>query len=128
VERLTIRQNLFYWNQDILEKFRWVDFLRLFTSLTNLVLYDELARHVLPDLQELAEDRGTKVLSSLQNISIAESQSSESIQEAIGQFAAARELSGWPVTVDTWEIGQESLHKSSRFRDFSLEWENDLVE
>jgi hypothetical protein len=43
------------------------------------------------------------VLPTLQNIFLEELQQSVPVQEAIGTFVVARQLSGYPVTVSRWE-------------------------
>ena len=95
VECLDIRQSRRHWKD--MENSRWLELLGPFTSVTSLVLYDELAERVAPALKEGA------VLPALQNISIVGPQPSRSIQEAISQFITARELSGCPVTVQHQE-------------------------
>jgi len=92
VECLDIRQHRQRWEYEM-ENSRWLELLGPFTSVTNLVLYDELAERVAPALKEGA------VLPALQNIFIVGPQPSRLIQEAISQFITARELSGFPVTV-----------------------------
>jgi hypothetical protein len=43
-----------------------------------------------------------EVLPALQNLFIGNFESSAFIQKAIGKFVAARELFGYPVTVQSW--------------------------
>lgn len=86
VECLDIHQDPMYWKEQIMENTRWVELLHPFNSVTNLVLYNELAEYVLPALQKFTEDRVMKVLPSLKNILIVGPQSLRSIQEAIEQF------------------------------------------
>jgi hypothetical protein len=50
----------------------------------------------------LVEERMTEVLPILQNIFLEELQPSGPVQEGIGQFVAARRLSGHPITVSSW--------------------------
>ncbi|KAH9970675.1 hypothetical protein BJV74DRAFT_866731 [Russula compacta] len=57
---------------------------------------DVVAPLVVPALQQLAEERVTNLLPTLQN----NLEPSEPIQEGIGQFIAARQLVNRPVTVE----------------------------
>jgi len=61
-----------------------------------LVLSEKLVQLVAPALRELI---GTAVLPVLQNLFLEGPQLSGPVQEAIGQFLAARDLFGCPVTV-----------------------------
>jgi len=54
-------------------------------------------------LRELAGERVTKVLPTLQNLFIEGLEPSGPIQEALGQFVAARQLSGLPVVIHRWD-------------------------
>jgi len=80
----------------------WLDFLRVFTAVENLYLSTGLVLCIAPALGELAGGGVTEVLPALQNIFIERPQPSEAgiIQEVVGRFVAARELSGRPVGVN----------------------------
>ena len=82
---------------------QWLDLLRPFSAVKNLYLSKELPGVVLA-LQE-AVIRGTTVtvLPTLQNIFLEELHSSGPIQEVIGQFVAAREVTSHPITVSCWD-------------------------
>ena len=54
-------------------------------------------------LRELAAERVTEVLPALQNIFVQGLGQSRRIREALGQFVAARQLSGLPVVVHSWD-------------------------
>ena len=54
-------------------------------------------------LQELVGGRTTGVLPILQNIFLEGLRPSGPVQEAIGQFVAARQVAGHPVIVTRWE-------------------------
>jgi hypothetical protein len=84
---------------------RWRTIFQLFTAVENLYLSKGLAEYVVFALQEHAAEQGlvAEVLSALQNVFIENLESFKSgLQEAIGKFVAARELSGRPVTVQHW--------------------------
>jgi hypothetical protein len=85
-----------------LRKGQWLDLFRLFPAMENLYLSEGLAVCTAPALRELASEGVMEVLPALQNIFIGNFESSAFIQMAIGKFVAARELSGHPVTVQSW--------------------------
>ena len=87
---------------------QWLDFFRLFPAMENLYLPEGLAVCAAPALQELAGEGVMEVLPALQNLFIRNLESSAFIKEATGEFVAARELSGHPITAQSWteEIGE----------------------
>ncbi len=66
----------------------------------NLYLSKDLAPDIAAALQEIV---GTEVLPSLQNIFVDGLELPGRFQENIGQFVAARELSGHPITISVWD-------------------------
>jgi hypothetical protein len=86
------------WKDDINNN-QWLDLLRPFTAVKSLYLSEDLQPDLSSALQELVGDRTMEVLPSLQNIFLGMFELSEPFQEAIGQFLAARQLSGHPITV-----------------------------
>jgi hypothetical protein len=88
----------FDWNEPI-ENGQWLEVLCLFTAVKNLYLSKEFQPNMGPALQELVGGRTMEVLPSLQNIFFERSEASVPFQEAIGQFVAARQLSGHPIAV-----------------------------
>jgi hypothetical protein len=81
------------------ENAQWLDLLRPFAAVKNLHLTKPLELSVMSALGELTEE----VLPALQNIFLEELRLSEPLQEAIGHFVAARELSGHTVTFHHWK-------------------------
>lgn len=82
-----------------------LELLRVFTAVEDLYLFEGLALCVAPALRRLTREGLAEVLPALQNLFIASLQPSgpvAPVQEAIGRFAAARELSGHPVVVQRW--------------------------
>ena len=65
--------------------------------------------HVAPVLQELVEERVTDVLPALENLFLEELNPSGPVQEAVGQFVAARQLLDHPVVVSRWNVTKEVL-------------------
>jgi hypothetical protein len=99
-DRLDIREYKYPppdWQDDI-ENIQWLELFQPFTTVKDLHLSEEVASRVAPALQELAEERVADVLPGLQNLFVVGLQPSEPMQ-AIGQFIAARELSGYPVAL-----------------------------
>jgi hypothetical protein len=84
--------------QDNTENAQWLELLHPFTAAKNLYLSEEIARRIVPALEELVGARATEVLPSLKNIFL-EGQPSGPIQEDIQQFVATRQVSGHPVAV-----------------------------
>jgi len=85
------------------ENTQWLGILEPFISVESLWLSENLAPRVVRALQELTAERATEVLPALQSIFVKEYQPSGDVQEALGQFIAARQLSGYPVTVHRWD-------------------------
>ena len=80
----------------------WLELFRFLSAAGNLYLSEAVAMCVAPALRELVGGRATEVLPALQKLHIENLQPSGLIKEAIGEFVAARELSGHPVTVQSW--------------------------
>ena len=86
--------------QSPLQNIRWLDLCRPYTAVKNLYLSDEVALHVATALEEVA------VLPSPQNIFVEGLQPTGHVQEAIRQFASARQPSNHPIAVHRWERRQ----------------------
>ena len=89
--------------QDETENMQWLEMFHPFTSVKDLFVCEGLAPSIAPALQELVGGRRTEVLPILQNIYLEGLDPSEPLQEGIGKFVAARQLSGHPITVSRWE-------------------------
>jgi hypothetical protein len=83
--------------KDEIKKDQWLELLRPFTAVKNLSIYEEYQPNIASALQELVGGRTTEVLPSLQNIFLEWFESP--FQDAIGQFVAARQLSGHPIAI-----------------------------
>ena len=105
LERLDIRDGGLSGSrwQDDMENNQLLEFFHPFTALKDLYLDKKFAPLVAPALQDLVGERGTEVLSALQNVLVADLQPWGSVRRALGQFAAARGLSGRPVVVFSWD-------------------------
>ncbi len=86
------------WNGNVDQ---WSEFLHPFTGVKSLYLSVEFQPNMASALQKLV---GTaEVLPSLQNIFLERPEPSGAFQEAIGQFVAARQLSGHPIAIYAWD-------------------------
>jgi hypothetical protein len=90
------------WKDDAIENSLWLELLFPFTAVENLYLSKEFAPGIAATLQELIGARITEVLPSLQNIFVEGPEPLRPLQENIGQFVAARQLSGRPIAISVW--------------------------
>jgi hypothetical protein len=90
--------------QDDMENSQWVELLNPFTAVKSLYIYQDFAPLIAPALQELVGEGVTEVLSALQALFVEKPPPSRPVQEGIGQFVAARQLAGHPITVSPWEL------------------------
>jgi hypothetical protein len=91
--------------KDIIDYAQWLELLHSFTAVDNLYLSKELAPCVVPALQELVVSRTTEVFPNLRNIFVEELQESGPVQEGIGKFVAARQVTSHPIAVSRWDRG-----------------------
>jgi hypothetical protein len=107
VERLCIREKSYSklkWQDDI-DDIQWLELLHPFTAVKNLYLSKEFVPRIAPYLQELVGGRTAEVLPALQSFFLENTQilhSSRRVEEAIGKFVAARQLSNHPVATFRW--------------------------
>ena len=91
------------WKEDM-ESTQWLELLDAFTSVKNLYLSKErIALCVMHALQELAGVRVSESLPTLQNLFLWGLRPSGPVQETIKRFVAARQHSGYLLTVHRWE-------------------------
>jgi hypothetical protein len=103
------------WNYST-ENALWLGLLCPFTSVKNLYLSEDFAPRIAPALQELVTLPGSLrgMMPSLHNLFLEGFRSSKLVvHEGIGQFVAARQLSGHPITISLWERDSDWF----RFRD-----------
>ena len=72
----------------------WMELLRPFTTVKDLVLDELVVLSVATFLQELVEEQVTETLPALQNIFLDDIRSSGPVPEGFAKFVASRELSG----------------------------------
>jgi hypothetical protein len=102
VEHLYITwDELWHW-QDLIENRQWLELLHPFNAVKSLYICQEAVPHILPALQELVGERVTEVLPALQTLFF-RGTPSRIVQERIGQFVAARQLSSHPIAISCWE-------------------------
>jgi hypothetical protein len=87
-----------YWPNNI-ESSQWLELLRPFTTVKRLYISRGLVTGIVPALQELVGERVTEALPALQTLFLEEPLPSGHVQEAIGQFIAARRLAGHTITM-----------------------------
>jgi hypothetical protein len=78
---------------------QWLELLRPFTFVEDLVVSDGLVEPVTLALQELACENVMGLLPKLQNLFLKELQPSTDTREDVGQFIAARQCADHPVNV-----------------------------
>jgi hypothetical protein len=89
--------------QDDMETIQWLELLHSFTAVKYLYMSTEFTPRFAPVMRELVGERATEVLPALQTLFLQGTYPSGPIHEAIGQFVAARQLAGHPVSVSRWE-------------------------
>ena len=87
-----------HWQANV-ENAPWLRLLRPFTSVKNLYLSEEIARRIVPALQELVGVRATEVLPALENIFLEEGQRSGPVQEGIQQVVTVRQATNHPIAI-----------------------------
>ena len=96
---------------DKIETRLWVELLHPFTAVKNLYLCEKIAQHIGPALQELVDGGTTEVLPTLENIF---GRSAE--EKGIGQFVAARQVAGHPITTSRWsDLEKDSIPVFRRY-------------
>jgi hypothetical protein len=85
--------------QSGVESAQWMELLRPFIGVKDLVLAESVVVSVASALQELVGEQGAEILPLLQTIVLEGFQSSSPVPEGIAKFIAARELCGRPVVV-----------------------------
>ena len=93
--------SLLNWNNNM-ENRVWLGLLHPFTTVKNLYISEKIGLLIGPALQELVHGRATEALPTLENIFLEELEASGHVQKGIGQFVAARQVSGHPVTISRW--------------------------
>ena len=88
-----------YWRRGWQGGNQWLDILRPFTGVNGLYVSPECTPHIAFSLQELVGERGLEILPALQTLFLQETLPLGHVQDAIGRFVAARQLSGHPVAV-----------------------------
>jgi len=86
-----------------MEDIQWLELLQPFVAVKDLYLCKELALRLPRAMQKLTDESSIEVLPALQRIFVQEDQTSGTVEEAIGPFIAARQLSGHAVAVHRWQ-------------------------
>jgi hypothetical protein len=107
LEQLYIRENnqlKLHWQGEI-ERSQWLELLHPFTAVKDLYLSRVFAPRIAAALQELVGERAMEVLPTLQNLFLDVPQPTGPVEEAVGQFVAARQLSCEPYSC--FSLGQK---------------------
>ena len=96
-----LRNLLKDWKDEIVDM-QWLEIFGPYAAVRNLYLRKEIAQYIAPALQDLVGERVTDMLPILECIFLEELEPSGPVEEAIGQFVAARRLLGRPVVVSHW--------------------------
>ena len=88
--------------EDLYIERQYSELLLPFTAVKNLYLSKEFAPDIAPALEGLVVGGITEVLPRLQNIFVEWFEPSGPFQKNIGQFVAARQLSGHPIAISDW--------------------------
>jgi len=92
--------------QDDVENARWLKLLHPFTGVKDLHISGLPGLRIVRALKDLTEERIVEVLPALQNVFL--EGPSGAMARVIGPFIARRQLSGHPVSVRSWERGEEA--------------------
>jgi hypothetical protein len=109
-----IRDDYCYWlngigNSQCLELFH------LYTAVKDLYISYEVISNIAPALQKPIGERVTEVLPALQSLFLEKPLPSGSVQEAIDQFVAARQLADHPIAVYRWEREKDEVSSGTRW-------------
>jgi hypothetical protein len=87
---------------------QWLEMFHPFTTLKNLYVIKEFAQNIAPPCKISSGKKGQMCYYPPWSVFFLEEiQLSGPIQEAIGQFVAARQLSGNPIAVSLWKRDPE---------------------
>jgi hypothetical protein len=89
--------------EDNIDNAVWLELLHPFTMVKNIFLSEKIAPRVVPALQELVGSKATEVLPTLQNVFIEWLRPSGPVQEGVGKFVAARQVTSHPIVVSRWD-------------------------
>jgi hypothetical protein len=92
--------------EDDIECDQWLELLHPFTAVKDVYIPLEFMLSISLALQELVGERTTEVLPALQTLFLEDHTlfpPPPGVQDVIGQFVAARQLSGHPFTVSPWD-------------------------
>ena len=109
LETLEISEYREHWHDDT-QVTQWLELLRPFTSMKNLILHKKMVQLVAPALRVFTQESGTEALPALEKLSLRGPQPSGPVKEAIGAFVVTRQLSGHPVVVDHRDVDDSQTY------------------
>ena len=101
---------------DDMENTEWLELLRPFICVKDLVLAKKFIPSVALALQDLDGERVTQMLPMLQYLFLEGSQPSEAAKEAMEKFIAARQFSGYPVAMNALAVGRITTRNSRKMQ------------
>jgi hypothetical protein len=111
VEELFIKEHtrdpLGWWIDDPnMDSSQWLELFHLFVAVKRLTVSKVMVTHVAPALKELrvAEGIAVEVLPALRDLYVEGLEPSEPVWEAIQSFVTSRQLSNYPVVVQSFEL------------------------
>jgi hypothetical protein len=93
------------WHDNI-ENSQWLELLHPFIAVKSLYISQEFVPRIARALEELVGERVSEVLPALQTLILQGTLPSGPVQQAIGQFVAARQFAGHSISVSRWELGK----------------------
>jgi len=99
----------FLYRPDSVGSSQWPDLLGPFTAVKDLYLSRGFSQDIVSVLHGIIGEGTVEVLPSLQNLFLEGESPSGPVEKAIGQFVAARRLSGRPIAVSRWEKVRDSV-------------------
>jgi hypothetical protein len=114
------------WKDDAIEDTLWLELLLPFTKVKDLYISKKFAPGIAAALRELVGM--TEVLPGLQNIFVEDLEPSGPFQENIGDFVAARQLSGHPIAISRWKRVSLRAYVDSEQHIYNQQSENCLVD
>jgi len=100
----------------------WLELFHLFAAVQSLYVSENLVPFVAAALQELTGGLAVEVLPALRILSLEGLQPSGPVQDGIGLFVAARQLSDCPVAIEGWDRITDAKNDISSVTEYAGLW------
>jgi hypothetical protein len=100
----------------------WLELFHLFAAVQSLYVSENLVPFVAAALQELTGGLAVEVLPALRILSLEGLQPSGPVQDGIGLFVAARQLSDCPVAIEGWDRRTDAKNDISSVTEYASLW------